>query len=212
MNRMTYLNDEVEKLIEKMNTPELLARFSEGISKHLDACYGQKLGQLRLRGSCTKIASYAYTYESPSGDNPQFVIQLVGPTGYAYINLLSFSLADYPHCCGMRQLNGFSTTLDYGSHNILTQGEMETLVDGLINIYRTNGDYKCTRIIMNMVEYRSLKDRRNELAEVLPIDEPSMAYPAFWKWAHKQQRVRDMLMVNGNSGNILHHMEIILNK
>src|ERR1700677_1377485 len=108
MERMTYLNGEVEKLIEKMNTPELLARFNEGISKHLDASYGQKLGQLRLKGTCRKIASYSYAYESPSGDNPQFVISLVGPTGYNYINLLSFSLAAYPHCCGMMQLNGFS--------------------------------------------------------------------------------------------------------
>lgn len=209
MNRMEYLNKEAQKFGDLFNTPERLDRLQEGVTKSLSLSYGWEVGPLRLRFSVTKIPSYAFSYETGGGENPQFVVQLVGPNDYAYINVLIFSISTYPHCCGMMQLNGFSHNLAYREHEILSQEEMEQVMAAFVEIYRTEGDHRLVRVMMNMVERRPFVGR-DDMREVEPVKDPYIQYSAFWKWAHNQRRVRDMLMVNGNSGNILHHMEVIL--
>jgi hypothetical protein len=212
---MEYLNSEAQKLVEKFNTPERVEKWEKGVAAHLRKIYAGddafKKPGYKLVGFARKMTNYSYEYEQRhGGDNPEFRVALVTGSGIEASNALKFSIAAYPHCCGMHQLNGFVCQSNHVGHEVLSQDDVNQLMAGFISIYRTKGDHRLTRLIMNMVEYRRLDDRRNELREVLPIDNPEMAYPEFWRWAHTQQRVRDMLMVNGNSGNVLHHMEIIL--
>jgi hypothetical protein len=208
-SRMEYLNDECKQLAEKFNTPERRQRLTDGVGKHLTASYSRNVIGLRFKITAFKIASYAYTYETVEAQNPAFSVSLVDERGCNYMTVLHFSLAIYPHCCGMMQLNGFRHDLTCSTHLLITQEELEELMGEFVKIYRSRGDYRLVRIIMNMVERRGSMGR-NDLKEVEPIENPDIQYPGFWTWAHKQARVRDMLMVNGNSGNILHHMEVIL--
>jgi hypothetical protein len=209
-SRMEYLNRECKKLEEKLNTPERLQRLAEVLGPVLSRSYDREVKGLKFKISASKIRSYAYSYEGVTGENPQFIVSLVSDKDCFFFNVLSFSIAIYPHCCGMMQLNGFSHNMTNYSCEIISQDEMEELMGEFVKIYRAGDDYQLVRIIMNMVERRGSMGR-DDLREVEPVEKPDIQYPAFWTWAHKQKRVRDMLMVNGNSGNILHHMEVILN-
>lgn len=208
--RMEYLNNKCKELEAKFNTPERLARLSDGVTKHLSLIYAKKVRPLRFKITANKIYNYSYAYEASDGENPRFLVSLVDESDYSYLTVLEFSLSIYPHCCGMMQLNGFAHNLEYYKYHLITQDEMEELMGQFIEIYRTRGDYRLVRIMMNMVEVRKGSRVKNDLKEVAPIENPEMVYPGFWTWAHKQARVRDMLMMNGNTGNILHHMEVIL--
>lgn len=208
--RMKYLNNKCKELEDKFNTPERLTRLADGVSKHLSVSFEREIKGLRFKITATKLRSYSYSYECEAGENPQFTVSLVDEKDYSYLTVLGFSLSIYPHCCGMMQLNGFSHCLEYRQLPIINQEEMEELMGQFINIYRTGDDYRLVRIMMNMVEAGRGSQGRNDLKEVKPIENPEILYKGFWTWAHKQTRVRDMLMVNGNSGNILHHMEVIL--
>lgn len=197
-----YLNTEEDKKLLKT------------VVEHYSKVYGFVYTNPQFKVQIILDPNYSYKFES-GGDaiSLRFQLHIVGDrdkqetvvaTGQA-----RFGLSCYPHCCAMLQLNGFDHTSN------VTADQVDRFMQLCFRVYRYIHTNPYRRVIMNMVEItrQVYGDKRNDLMEeILPDEDAEIQYDHFYKWAKKQERVQDTLMRNPNTGRVIHHMEVIVNK
>lgn len=218
MPNETVWSDTAKALsLEKLNTDADIASL-EKIKEHFVKVYGDQPGSWpnpRNIMSVVRDASYSYAHEQPrnAGDghlySPQFIVNAVCSDGTMLrTRLFRCTLQDYPACCGMKQLNGF--LYDGCASEDFVHRCMDLMFDTYHKIY---GEIPF-RVMMNLVSYQydELRADRHDL--ITPIDAKRVkltpSYPHIHSWAKKQKLYRETLMMNPNTGNIIHHAEVIL--
>lgn len=211
----TYQLEIDKQVAELLNTPEDL-KFLEARAEHYNKVYGErgrKFTNPRLKMGVVPDPSYAYVWERNEHTlySPMFTVNVVCDEGLMlFQRAFRLTLQQYPHCCGMTQLNGFSYA--FGSADP-SEDLISRLMAVCINSYKGMGN-SCFRLILNMISYPSGSnhgvDRYDLVTDIDPTVERYVSYPHIYSWAKKQKRFREMLMMNPNSSNIMHHIEVIL--
>jgi hypothetical protein len=141
-----------------------------------------------------------------------FRIGLYNSDHHRWHYLGTITLSYYPACCGMKQVNYFQARaiefLDWD----WTVETWNTFMQTCFKDFGMQNKDTVSRIIMNLVEYRfgTDLDRDDQYQDIEPVESPKMQYPIVYEWAKRQKKYREWLMMNANSGNILHHCEIVL--
>lgn len=209
---MTYLEKFNANLLPFQNhfqNEKFKKKLDDYVKYFLTVYQGRPITNPRLVLLAEKNTSYGYVSEGSDVYNPFFRLGLRADEGKILSNLFQISISSYPHCCGMVQMNGFSYSDNIFSLDV---DDVDLLMKACISAYR-NTDFRCQRMMINMVETgrKGQFNRYDEVSEIPPIDNPVLQYPHFYTWAKKQKKCKDTLMMNGNSGNILHHLEVICN-
>lgn len=140
------------------------------------------------------------TYDTSSHNQ---TISLLSHNGGA---LIRFYIKPVDACCAMSFLYSF----------IVVPNMPQAVVDAILKAVLTASKLKglclsSNRLIVNMVE--SGRPNSDPLAIVLPIESPQIVYKQFWTSFHNNAaRVNTMLMPNGNTGKIIHHMEVLFSQ
>lgn len=119
--------------------------------------------------------------------------------------LLHMKFKPVEKCCAMCFLYHFSVGPNMSPELV------KTLVDGFLA--NANGWmwFSSRRLIINMVEMRG--GCSDPLVDVVPITTPRMYHRPLFDYFHQNAaRVNTMLMSNPNTGNVIHHMEVLFDK
>lgn len=199
-----------------LNTAEDIKAFAPHLERY-SRVYSTLYKDMQFVLNPMKDPNYAFEYEG-RGDGSdlstiRFNLDLYATSGNNHPAKIAtwayFSLGAYPHCCAMKQLNGF-----YYVDN-MSADQVDRFMQLCFKIYRTVVDDHTHRVIMNMVEAArmSFATRGPDLAadEVPNIEDPVMSFSHFYTWAKKQRRMSETCMRNHNTGRVIHHMEVIVN-
>jgi hypothetical protein len=217
MPNLTYLEQMQNRArssvpLDKVLTAPVLVDSIEKLRLHYNKVYGEKYFTERFVPEVTvKAAPYKFALEDRSDLTPtsaQFTLGLKeakegGRNGPV---LAQFEITMYPYCCGMRQMNGFTYHCPTTNFNDHMEELVHTFTTACLESYIYTLVTRSRRVMINFVEYRA--HGLSSCDDVPPVDKPNMAYPYFFTWAQKQKKFREMVMVNSNSGNILHHAEV----
>lgn len=119
-------------------------------------------------------------------------------------NVLRFRLNTTPACCAMSFMHSFIVM----EPNPFTEEEFNKILTAAFQDFNQNGMLSSRRIILNMVECG--RKSSDPLKVMEPIDNPVIKYKPYWTYFHKNAaKVNTMLMPNSNTGNIIHHMEVL---
>jgi hypothetical protein len=209
VNPLEKLQNTMKQLGTSLNGNEKLV---SSIKEDLGRAYGNDHRYCRdfqIRVRTEKDSAYGYMWEAnelESGATIKFSV-IAEPD-----ILFKMTLGPDAHCCGICQLQGFKIGRCLEGRTDVIHG----IIDFCIKAYRDSG-YYCDRVVMTMVERRlnlgnTSESRYDLLTPIKPIENPDIVFRPVWDWAHKQRRVQDMLMMNPNTGRVLHHMEVVVNK
>lgn len=132
-------------------------------------------------------------------------------------SLLAFTISPYPACCGIRMLHTFRVKDSFPP----------AILEEILNTFFANLNEaylgKCRRLEIVMVEGRpgfatSLQrglqgyiEKKHLDDNIRPVADPQISYKPLWDYFNKNaHKVNTRLMLNLNTGNILHNMEVIL--
>lgn len=112
-----------------------------------------------------------------------------------------------PKCCGIGYIHTFSTAG-------FTQEVFEILLDAVLSYNSNEWQMDASRnhrLIINMIETGSQSRRSFIPTEHYdPLPDQEMMYNEFYVYFKKKcKKINEMLMPNANSGNIIHHMELL---
>lgn len=115
---------------------------------------------------------------------------------------MGFQIKAVESCCAMKFLYSFSVDAK--------TPEAEKAVDEILNIYFKEMGPMLTsrRLIINMVEQRGTR-HMDPFEVVEAVADPKIVFKPLWNYFHKYHKVNTMLMPNKNTGNIIHHMEVL---
>lgn len=119
---------------------------------------------------------------------------------------LYFNVESDPVCCGVGYIYGFAT-------QNFPDEQIKIIMDYCLRYTSEQlgygGGLKNRRFLINMVETRR-NATRDPSATVEPVEAPHMIYSQLYEYFIKNAtKVSTMLMPNANSGNIIHHMELV---
>jgi hypothetical protein len=196
--------------LNKLFSDEKLVASIEALRQHYCRVYGENYFSEKLVPSIKVIpAPFKFEYEKETLSSAQFSLGLQDSKGKNGPNLVQFELTQYPYCCGMRQMNGFSYTEMKTIDEKLMENLVHQFTSACVSAYLFTLRIQAPRVMINFVEYRDPKGMISS-DDIPSVENPKMAYPYFFTWAQKQKKFREMLMFNSNSGNIIHHAEVVL--
>lgn len=125
-------------------------------------------------------------------------------------------LSPYPACCAMWQLNNF-----FYQEPRLEAEDVAWLFNQVRNMSRYLGNI--VRVVLNLVEKPRVKPGEFDeygpawvynmdtdyAKDIPPIENPKMKYPHVYTWAKSHKKYAEHLMLNQNTGNIIHFAEVV---
>lgn len=137
-----------------------------------------------------------------SGDSSDLICQFFRASSTCYEGVF-FTLQATPHCCAMNFLHHFSCT------SSIDRAFLKFTMDFfLARMTQFVGAGDNNRVILNMVETRS-GTPMDAHHRVESIENPNIQYKPIFDYFHANSDVRTLLMVNQNTGRIIHHMECV---
>lgn len=121
--------------------------------------------------------------------------------------LVGCSLKPVESCCGMTFLYAFRT----GQPKLVPDEWFKKVMDAFFLNALDWSFFSSRRVIVNMVESgRSIYDPQKVVGPRDDGRDAIIAYPQFYNYFHKNAaKVNTMLMPNKNTGNVIHHMEVL---
>ncbi len=160
------------------------------------------LGSESVKASLTAGAVVLFQREITTGDL-YFDIQLP-----LMNHVLRFTVSHVKACCGMSFLHSFLVA----PKEWLKPEELKLLMNGIIKFSQNHHHMPgSSRLMVNMVEQTQSRRTRDIFASVGPPEEdPVILYRPLWDYFHQNAtKVNTMYMPNHNTGNIIHHMEVL---
>ncbi len=198
------IQDLVDSLFGKGGSDEFRATMILGqpaIAKYLDKVDVDEATSDIYRNSCQNYwKNGAKVVVGPQGSGQHVTITAFGN------NFLRFYVDSVAACCAMSFIHSFLCHVPL----VLPQEKFDVLMAAILDQLRADYDLpKSHRYILNMVEQRG--GGVNPVEVVQPVPAPMMKYPQFYHYFHKHsKKVSTMLMRNENTGNVIHHMEVIV--
>lgn len=135
-------------------------------------------------------------------------------------SVLGFTFQTYPSCCGLQMLHTFHARSGFNDIPLFNKLMDAAFADAVIAVFGRETGWNSRRIQIMMVERRSHNQEttrlincvQGHLAELKPIPGAQVDQHPIWEWAHSKKKVITTLMLNNNTNNVIHNMEVLFDR